>query len=111
MLYRVKKVKYLSEYRLSLQFDNGKTKVVDLEDMLRHEKNLFLQLVDLDYFRQVECDGYSICWPNGIDFCPNLLYKMGTDIPRSIKKRKKSSPKIKARKKFKSRRGLLTKRI
>lgn len=102
MLRRVKKVDYLSEYKLKIQFDNGIVKVVDLERMLKGAKNLFLQLVDIDYFKKVECDGYSICWPNGIDFCPNLLYKAGKSIPGLSKKRKSSSTKLKVRKKSKS---------
>jgi hypothetical protein len=103
MLRRIKKVEYLSGYQLRLQFDNGRIKVVDLEGMLKNAKNMFLQLVDVNYFKKVECDGYSICWPNGIDFCPDLLYKAGKDIvqkskrrnsPRSIKTRRKPRLKI-----------------
>jgi len=103
MLRRVKKVEYLSGYRLRLQFDNGRIKVVDLEGILKNAKNMFLQLVDINYFKKVESDGYSICWPNGIDFCPNLLYRTGKDIvqkpkrrnpSRGIKTRRKSRLKI-----------------
>jgi hypothetical protein len=74
MLPRVKKVEYIDGYRLKIQFTNGKTKIVDLEGRLKNAKNLFLELKDLEYFKKVECDGYSICWPNGIDYCPDLLY-------------------------------------
>jgi len=88
MLHRVKKVEYLSEYKLKLQFDNGRIKIVDLEGMLKNGKNMFLQLVEINYFKKVECDGYSICWPNGIDFCPDLLYAAGKDIGRKPKRRK-----------------------
>lgn len=98
MLRRVKKVEYIGEYKLKLQFDNGKIKIVDLEGMLKNEKNMFLQLININYFKKVECDGYSICWPNGIDFCPDLLYKAGEDIIQK-QKRKKTSRKITTRRK------------
>lgn len=92
-MYRVKSVKYVSEYKLKIQFTNGKIKVADLAGTLKNAKNLFIQLKDLEYFKQVECDGYSICWPNGIDFCPDLLYKMGKDIPKEKRKSVKSPKK------------------
>ena len=85
MLHRVKKVEYINRYKLKLQFTNGIIKVVDLEEMLKNEKNMFLQLMDINYFKKVRCDGYSICWPNGIDFCPNLLYKAGKDVVQKLK--------------------------
>lgn len=81
MLHRVQKVEYLSGYTIQIQFNNGKYKIVDLEDMLRDAKNLFLELKDIRYFKKVACDGYSICWPNGIDICPDLLYEIGKNVP------------------------------
>ena len=101
MLYRVKKVEHLSGYRLKLEFNNGRVKVVDLEKMLKGEKNMFLQLLDLEYFKKVECDGYSICWPNGIDFCPDLLYKYGEDTSLLKKKRKRPVSRVRIRKRSK----------
>ncbi len=75
MLRSVKKVEYLNDYRLKLQFDNGKVKVVDFAGMMKNPKNMFRQLVDMDYFKQVKCDGDTISWPNGIEICPDLLYR------------------------------------
>ena len=83
MLQSVKKVEYLAGYRLKLHFDNGKIKIVNLEERLKNAKNLFTRLKDLDYFKKVECDGESIFWPNGIDICPDVLYAMGQDAPLS----------------------------
>ena len=99
MPYRVKKVEYLSEYKLKIQFNVGKSKEVDLAGMLKNAKNMFLQLKDIEYFKKVECDGYSICWPNGIDICPDVLYSMAKDIIKPRKKStKKAATKSKARK-------------
>lgn len=102
MLRSVKKVECLGGYRLKLQFDNGKIKIVDLEERLKNAKNLFNQLKDLDYFKKVECDGDSIFWPNGIDFCPDLLYKIGENVAKPVQKRKRAPPKPKAGRRRKS---------
>lgn len=99
MLHRVKRVEYLTDYKLKLYFTNGKIKVIDLADDLIKAKNMFLDLADIDYFRKVTCDGYSICWPNGIDFCPDWLYMNSKDLVRMPPKRRKSSTKTKFRKK------------
>lgn len=95
---RVKKVEYLDGYRLKLKFDNGKVKVIDLEDELRGAKNNFRDLKDISYFKKVKCDGFSIIWPNDIDFCPNWLYKHAKDIP-STKKRAFNKGPVRGKKK------------
>jgi len=41
MLPRVKKVAYVDGYRLKIQFTNGKTKIVDLEERLKKAKKIF----------------------------------------------------------------------
>lgn len=76
---RVKSVKYISEYKLSLVFSDHKTKVVDFTSMLEDAKGIFLPLKDVDYFKKVAIDDskLSICWPNGADICPDLLYQIG----------------------------------
>ncbi len=91
MIRRVKKVSYESDYKLRIRFDNGVTKIVDLAAMLKDAKNLFEDLKNIDYFKLVECDGFSICWPNGIDVCPDLLYKTGKTVSRTGKQRRASS--------------------
>lgn len=89
-MHRVKKAEYLDGYKIKLQFNNGKTKIVDLEEFLKKSKNKFRDLLDLEYFKKVECDGVSIIWPNEIDFCPDLLYMKGKDLEATVAKSKKS---------------------
>ena len=83
---RIKKVQYLEGYSLKLLFDDGKNKIVDLTDIVRRGQNLIAQLKDVEYFKKVKCDGFSVVWPNGIDLCPDILYKIGKDISTEKKK-------------------------
>jgi hypothetical protein len=86
-MYRVKKVEYLDGYRLKLRFNNGQKRIIDLSGELKNAKNKFLDLVDLSYFKKVECDGITILWPNGIDFCPEWLFMNSKEVNQTPKKR------------------------
>lgn len=100
---RVVKVEYIRDYKIKLWFSDKKIKIVDLEGELERPKGVFIPLEDLDYFKKVTLDDdkISICWPNGADFCPDLLYEMGKDVSPS--KRKANKPHVsKSRRKLKS---------
>jgi len=72
MLHKIKKVKYVEGYKLKLQFNDKKTKIVDFEDWIRKGRGYFIPMKNLEYFKKVRLDDfhYTICWPNGADFCP-----------------------------------------
>jgi len=84
---RIIKVDYISEYKLKIQFSDRKIKIVDLEEMVEKSKGIFLPLKKLDYFKKVALDDckLSICWPNGADICPDVLYNMGKDFKTQTK--------------------------
>lgn len=89
---RIDKVKYLEGYKLMLVFSNKKVKVVDFESKLKNAKGIFAPLKKQDYFRKVSVDDchLSICWPNGADICPDMLYEMGKEMKPKPKSRKKA---------------------
>ncbi|HEY2810684.1 MAG TPA: DUF2442 domain-containing protein [Rhabdochlamydiaceae bacterium] len=101
MLHTIKKAQYLEEYKIKLIFSDKSVKVVDLKNLLKTAKNMLLPLKDVDYFRQVKCDGTTIIWPNGVDLCPDVLYSMGKSIKQSIRKSSKASVSTRRRKKSK----------
>ena len=72
---RIKGVKAISAGVLSLEFECGTVKEVDLNPVLKGE--LFGQLKDLNLFNQVKIDSEvgTIFWPNGADFDPDTLYR------------------------------------
>jgi len=69
---RVRRVEPRSDYRLYVEFDDGVTGVVDLEDRLFGP--VFEPLKDPEVFRQVEIDEFGVvCWPSGADLAPDAL--------------------------------------
>lgn len=101
---RVLSVAYDKEYKLKIKFSDKKTKIIDLKEKIEHAKGIFLPLKDIEYFKQVSIDDCcaSICWPNGADICPDVLYAMGKDIRQTTKKCAHRSSKLKTRRKSKS---------
>ena len=87
---RIKKVEYFNEYKLKILFSDKKTKIVDIEPIIKKSKGLFHPLKKMEYFKRVSLDDekypLSICWPNGADLCPDVLYEMGVEIKGSAKK-------------------------
>lgn len=80
---RVNHVQYVGGYRLELGFTDGLRKVVDLENRIVGRGGVFRPLADTGFFRQVrlEPEAGTISWPNGVDFCPDVLYSLATGQP------------------------------
>src|ERR1700733_6869658 len=85
---RVKKFTYICDHKLKLLFSDKKTKIVDLEEMFKKSKGIFLPLKKQEYFSKVTLDDcqLSICWPNGADICPDVLYEMGVEVKDAKRK-------------------------
>ncbi len=101
MLHEIKKVEHIGRYKLKLYFRNGKIKIFDMEDRLRTAKNMFLPLKDIDFFSKVKCEDGTIVWPNGVDLCPEMLFKCSKDVPREKRKRSGSLSTKKTKKSLK----------
>ena len=73
----VKDVKYIKDYKLNLIFENGISKLVDLQPHLEGE--IFEPLKDLSYFKEVSVnhDIDTIVWSNDADFSPDFLFEIG----------------------------------
>jgi len=72
----IKSVKYVSEYKLWLSFDNGSSGQVDLKGQL--EGAVFDPLEDPAYFSRVSVDPEleTVVWPNGADLAPEFLMNL-----------------------------------
>jgi hypothetical protein len=73
MFLEVEKAKYLSDYQVFLEFNDGSSGTVDFKDLLYG--GMFEPLKDRQLFSQVYCDHEigTICWPNGADLAPTYL--------------------------------------
>lgn len=80
MFLHVTKVREVSAFELSLEFSDGVVKRVDLGDELHGE--VFEPLKDPQFFGRVfvNPETGTIEWPNGADFAPEFLYKIGQEI-------------------------------
>ena len=75
MLVDVVAVEYLGEYRLRLRFEDGAEGVVEVAEMVEFT-GVFAPFADKAYFAlvHVDPDSGTICWPNGADLDPDVLY-------------------------------------
>jgi hypothetical protein len=82
MFLKVIRVQPLDGYRLRVEFNDRSVKEVDLRDQLYGEA--FEPLKRPEYFRQVVVnpETETIEWPNGVDFAPEFLHRIGTDARR-----------------------------
>ncbi len=80
MFPRVTGVRHIQDYRLELSFADGTTSELDFRSRIAGRGGVFTPLEDLQFFRQVRLDpeAGTIVWPNGVDFCPDVLYSLAT---------------------------------
>ena len=71
----VTEVRPLKNYRISLVFADGTSGIVDLADDILGRGGDFAVMTEPAYFGKVEVNHElgTIQWPNGVDYCPDLL--------------------------------------
>jgi hypothetical protein len=79
MLKDIVEVRPLEGYRLSLRFEDGIERVVDVSQLISFS-GVFEPLKDPGEFRRVRVNPElgSIEWPNGADLDPDVLYAQTT---------------------------------
>ncbi|MGH8071765.1 MAG: DUF2442 domain-containing protein [Candidatus Entotheonellia bacterium] len=75
MLKDIIEVQPTEDYRLHLRFEDGVEGEVDVAAMIRFE-GIFAPLKDRQEFLKVRVNPEwgTICWPNGTDLDPDVLY-------------------------------------
>jgi hypothetical protein len=85
---RIIHAKPLQHFMVELTFSDGLCATVDLSKWIVGHGGMFAPLQEENYFRQVKVDPESktIFWPNGVDFCPDVLYAeaIGKNIPEKV---------------------------
>ena len=69
-------------FKLRLRFEDGIEGEVDCSTLLSF-KGIFAPLKDPAEFARVRVNPElgTICWPNGADICPDVLYSRATGAP------------------------------
>jgi hypothetical protein len=80
---RIESVEHVEGYVLDLRFSDGASGRVDLRDRIVGRGGVMSALEDIGNFRQVRVDSEAgtIVWPNGVDFCPDVLRHEATGEP------------------------------
>ncbi len=77
----IKKILEISDFKLNILFDNNEIKWIDFEQKLKSKATTpdskYLKLLNKEYFKTVllHPEWETIYWDNGLDFCPDSLYK------------------------------------
>ena len=69
---KVQEVKYLSDYAISVKFEDGVYGTVQLNDLV--EKGIFKGLQDKTQFSKVYTTGYSIAWSDELEIDAATIY-------------------------------------
>ncbi len=74
MFIEVLDAKYLGDYKISLIFNTGESKIVDLSEELIGK--IFEPLKDKSFFQSFNIKYNTIEWSNGADFAPEFLLEL-----------------------------------
>jgi hypothetical protein len=82
MLKDIVDVRVMDGYQLHLRFEDGVGGTVDVAGLVTFT-GVFAPLRAHDYFRQVRVNAElgTICWPNGADLDPDVLYSLVSGEP------------------------------
>ncbi len=81
MFHKVKDVTALPDYKLSIQFSEGVTKIYNVKKLIENNP-IFQALQNEELFYNVEVDvgGYGIIWNDNIDISCDELFENGKTI-------------------------------
>ena len=88
MVHLVKEIVAVEPFKLTLKFNTGEVRMLDLEDKLNewavNPQSKFAELKDFENFQKVSLDENfdTLVWENGIDLCPDVLYNLSTRLDK-----------------------------
>ncbi|MBI5234751.1 MAG: DUF2442 domain-containing protein [Deltaproteobacteria bacterium] len=87
MILHVTNAKYAGDYRVEVDFNDGRQGVADLSEALRGP--VFEPLKDKTKFSQLKADKEleTIVWPNGADLAPEYIYFQAFKEEKELQKK------------------------
>lgn len=81
MFHKIKNVTPLQDFKLSIQFAEGITKIYDMKKLIENNK-IFADLKDINIFNSAEVDigGYGVIWNDDIDISCDELFENSKKI-------------------------------
>lgn len=79
MLIQVVNAKYISDFKLELEFDGGFHRVVNFQTELDGE--VFEPLKNIEFFKDFYINCGTVSWKNGADFAPEYLFLISKPLP------------------------------
>ena len=70
----ITKAKYVDDFKIELEFNDGINGIVDLEDSLDAE--IYNPLKNINYFKNFKKNAWTIEWDCEVDFSPEYLYEL-----------------------------------
>ena len=71
-------VQPIGEYKIKVEFDNGEQGIFDVKPYIHG--SWYGKLREKEYFKQARTDGFTVCWPDGQDICPDELYEYSKKV-------------------------------
>lgn len=82
---RLESAKYISEYKLEVHFNDGRSGIADLSDLVhKAEPNVFRELIDPNNFKTFTVE-YTIIWNEHLDVAPEYLFFKAFENDPSLK--------------------------
>lgn len=85
MIHLIKEILQVEPFTVTVRYNTGDVLSIPfkrrLQEWATSADSPFAQLLQEDYFIQVQLDpeGETLVWPNGLDFCPDTLYRWGLE--------------------------------
>lgn len=83
MLPRITHARHTHDFELELAFSDGAVARLDFRPRIAGRGGVFAALQQVDFLAQVAVDqeAGTVVWPNGVDFCPVVLFSAATGVP------------------------------
>lgn len=74
MRYYIVSAKYIENFKVLIEFEDGKKGEIDFSN--EFDGPIFKPLKNIGFFKKFNIEGKTLHWQNGADFAPEYLYEL-----------------------------------